>query len=219
MISLVFIPVLLGIVFYIEFDKRDLKILKLNMPSVESCDESNFMFTFCADALYLNNESATFQIETMTKNEIEDKFKILADIRKDSLILKKMHSNFRKAIVFDINNNSNYGDFVNLLNNCEKYEFKLFGLDIWKNKFVVFEILNIPVEKYSECGTVMWNGIVHSPPAPPSISERVEAFYNKISQIFSKHKSFILLPIGYFLLIVFALKSRTCTNCCSKVLS
>ena len=44
--------------------------------------------------------------------------------------------------MFKISSNTDYGDLVNLLYSCLKYDFKFFGLDLIKDNFVVYKMFN-----------------------------------------------------------------------------
>ncbi|MCP9757397.1 hypothetical protein EGI26_19730 [Lacihabitans sp. CCS-44] len=138
MISLVMIPIILIAIFTNSFSERNLKVIKLNMPTTNQ----NENLEFSTYHLYHGVELDTFHIERMNLVSIEKQFDKLSCLRSDSLFLKRSRANFKKGLIFKISLNTDYGSLVNLLNNCIKYDFVFFGLDLAEDNFVVYEIFN-----------------------------------------------------------------------------
>lgn len=152
LISLLFLPLLFIPFVKNQFHERDLRMLKLNLPAEcsnldgkESSEHA--MLEWCNEDVYASNEVDYFSYSSLNDSEIQNLFLHLTNLRKDSVWLKQKSGNFLKAYVLTLSVSITYGEIVQLLNLCLKYDIKRYQLDIYKNNFVISELYDFRLEE------------------------------------------------------------------------
>ncbi len=199
MFSLVLIPLILIPVFTKVSKERDLRILRLNMPTTNR----NVDLEFSTYDFYHRIELDTLKLERMDLVSIEKQFDKLSCLRSDSVFLKNNKPNFKKGLMFKISSNTDYEDLVNLLNNCIKYDFKFFGLDLIKDNFVVYEIYNDKINNFE----ILDMGCIVKEEASKSKWENVLVFFEDVGIAFNGLVEFKSIIFSYLCLVVIFLGS------------
>jgi hypothetical protein len=136
LISLVFLPMLVLPVLLSKFSEKDYRYLKLNMP-VDSKDKSPESFFFTVDNIYKNTEFVEIDLGSINDFKVDSIFQELIKYKLDTLEFLKKSDDYNYGVKFKINHQINYAQIVRLINNCHKFEFKIFALDIYNNNFTV----------------------------------------------------------------------------------
>lgn len=192
LISLVLLPTLLIPFFMKLFEERDLRMMKLNMPEeYGDCDT-----TFWHECIYEADEVNYYRFEELSSEEIEKLFIQVATIRDDTVFRKK---NFKKTWILKLNENMEYGDIVNLLNLCMKYDVKYFQWDIYNDNFAFQEMFKEEDENISvEDEIIVWDCILYIEEEPSQYDRMKEIVINNIPLHTSAQKMFFLRIIGFY---------------------
>lgn len=152
MISLLFIPLLFIPYLNKEFQKRDLRVLKLNMV-VPNYEDGRF-FNF--NILDKFREEATLIPIDVSDATLNEKFESLSKQDSNNFFTSNVPKNYQFGLKIKLHSTSTYADFIKLINLCEINSIERYALDTRHNEFYVFKIFNEAKEELKpSCGGVI----------------------------------------------------------------
>ncbi len=202
MISLLFLPMLFIPYVKKEFQKRDLRWLKLNMPSPDY-EKSLISFNYYnLDKIRDETEFIEVNTDNLSELEIESHFKNLIKQHNENFYKNKPES-YKFGIKIKLGSNSTYNTFVKILNDCAKYKISHYAFDTRYDEFYII------VGKYTLpnyfASDVIYNyniGIKER-----SFLEYLESYFYSIITLFNQTKYIFILYLALVLITYFRLKT------------